>query len=44
MLLSGIHELYPLIWDLIPDDMGVNAFGVICNVMRLLNIREENEA
>lgn len=44
MLLSGIKELYPIIWELIPDNMGANAFAVICNVQRLLNIRTEDEA
>lgn len=36
MLLSGIEELYPTIWELIPEDMGVFAFSVICDLVELL--------
>lgn len=38
MLLSGIKELFPDVWELIPDDMGMFAFSVICDTLRLLNI------
>ena len=43
MLLSGIKELYPLIWDLIPDNMGAYTFAVLSNVIRLLNVKEKGE-
>ena len=35
MFLSGIQELYPEVWDAIPDDLGVFAFGNICSVLIL---------
>lgn len=38
MLLSGIKALYPQVWDAIPDDMGVFAFSVICNLLMLLGV------
>ena len=40
MLLSGIKELYPIIWDLIPENMGVFAFSVICDLVKLLGYYE----
>jgi hypothetical protein len=42
MLLSGIKELFPDVWELIPDDMGMFAFSVICDTLRLLNIYSTN--
>ena len=38
MLLTGIKALYPNIYDLIPDNMGWNAWGCICSVLTLLGI------
>ena len=38
MLLSGIQELYPEVWDAIPDDLGVFAFGNICSVLTLCGV------
>lgn len=38
MLLTGIQELYPAVWDAIPDDMGIYAWSVICNTLILLNV------
>ncbi len=38
MLLSGINELYPKVYSLIPHDMGVNAFACICNTLILLGV------
>lgn len=33
MLLSGIKELWPAVWDAIPDHMGVHAFaGILCTL------------
>lgn len=39
MLLSGIKELFPDVWELIPEDMGMFAFSVICDVLNLLNVK-----
>lgn len=36
MILTGIKELYPTIWELIPDDMGVFAFAVLSDLLELL--------
>ncbi len=41
MLLSGINKLYPKVYDAIPDDMGINAFGIICAVLVLLDVNFE---
>lgn len=38
MLLSGIKELYPKVYDAIPEDMGRFAFADICYVLNLLNV------
>ncbi len=38
MFLTGIHELRPTVWDAIPDDMGVFAFGCICAVLILCGV------
>ena len=38
MLLSGIRELWPKVYDAIPDDMGVFAFSNICNLLILLGV------
>lgn len=38
MILSGIKELYPKVWDLIPDNMGSHAFSCICNTLILLGV------
>lgn len=38
MLLTGIKKLYPEVWDAIPEEMGYNAFGCICNVLILCGI------
>lgn len=39
LLLSGIHKLYPTVWEAIPDDMGVFSWNSICTVCTLLNIK-----
>ena len=44
LLLSGIKELSPAIWKLIPDNMGKNgvtAFACLCDVLALLNVTED---
>ena len=40
MILTGIKELYPEIWDMIPDKMGVFAFSVLCEVLNLLGYED----
>lgn len=41
MLLTGIKALYPDVYDAIPDNMGHFAFRCICEVLELLQIKEE---
>ena len=41
MLLTGIKELYPTIWNLIPDNMGIFSFNCLSIVLNLLNITPE---
>lgn len=38
MLLTGLHELYPNIYELIPNDMGAKAWVCICNLLILLGV------
>lgn len=38
MLLTGIHALYPTVWDAIPVDMGCFAWTCITSVLELLGI------
>ena len=38
MLLSGIQALRPNVWEAIPDDMGVCAWGCICSVLILCGV------
>lgn len=38
MLLSGVHELYPEVWDAIPEHMGVNCFNTITLLLVCLGI------
>ena len=39
MFLTGVRDLYPTVWDAIPDDMGVFAFDCICSLLILLGVR-----
>ena len=39
MLLSGVRDLYPEVWEAIPEDMGVFAWNCICNLLILLGVR-----
>lgn len=41
MLLTGIHELWPEVWEAIPDNMGVFAWNGICTTLALLNVSAE---
>lgn len=43
MLLSGINALYPEVYEAIPDDMGLFAWGCICRVITLLGIQTEEQ-
>lgn len=38
MILTGIKELYPKVYDTIPNDMGVHAFVCICSTLLLLGV------
>lgn len=38
MLLTGIKKLYPEVWDIIPENMGINAWNTICNLLILLGV------
>lgn len=38
MLLSGVKVLRPVIWEMIPENMGHNAWLHICNLLVLLGI------
>ena len=38
MLLSGVRKLWPVVWDAIPEQMGVHAFTTICNLLILLGV------
>jgi len=38
MLLTGIRKLYPKVWEKIPEDMGIYAWSLICNVLLLLGV------
>lgn len=38
MLLTGIQELYPFVWEAIPNDMGSFAFSLICDVLILCGV------
>lgn len=38
MLLSGIKRACPEVYDVIPDDMGHNAWGCICATLALMGV------
>lgn len=40
MILTGIQKLYPEIWEMIPENMGVFAFGVLCEILNLLGYED----
>lgn len=44
MLLSGINDLYPEVYEAIPDDMGSHAWSCICRVLWLLGVYAEEES
>lgn len=41
MLLTGIKELWPEVWEAIPDDMGMFAWNCLCNTIKLLGVEPE---
>lgn len=38
MLLTGINRLYPNVWEAIPDDMGIQAWGCLTAVLILCGV------
>ncbi len=38
MLLSGIRNLYPKVWEVIPDSMGEKSWLLICDVLILCGV------
>lgn len=38
MLLTGIRELWPNVWDAIPEDMGIRPFECIISVLILCGV------
>ena len=38
MLLSGLRELYPKVWEVIPEDMGCFAWDGICSTLILCGV------
>ena len=43
MLLSGLKKLRPTVWDIIPDNMGTQAWGCICSTLILCGIDTSDE-
>ena len=43
LLLSGIKELYPEIYEVIPEKMGKNAFCDIIRLLQLLGVEFDGE-
>ena len=39
MLLTGLKELYPEVWEAIPENMGLLAWIGICETLYLLDIK-----
>lgn len=42
MLLTGIRHYWPHVWEAIPNDMGINAWGCICDTMFLCGVQQKN--
>lgn len=38
MFLSGVRKLYPTVWDVIPNDMGIRAFEAILSTLILCGV------
>lgn len=43
MLLTGIHALFPEVYDAIPDDMGLFAWGALCITLRACGVTPDEE-
>lgn len=43
MLLTGIKELWPNVWDAIPNDMGVYAWISLCATLTLCGVDTSEE-
>jgi len=43
MLLTGIKQLFPQVWDAIPNDMGACAFVALLNVLILCGVDTSEE-
>lgn len=41
MFLTGIKELWPEVWEAIPDNMGMFAWSCLCNTLILLGVEPE---
>ena len=41
MFLTGIKELWPEVWEAIPDDMGHFAWSCLCITIKLLGVAQE---
>lgn len=41
MLLTGIKELWPEVWNAIPDDMGMFAWRCLCDTITILGVIPE---
>lgn len=41
MLLTGIKELWPAVWDAIPDNMGHHSFICLCITLTLLGVEQD---
>lgn len=42
MLLTGIHELWPEVWEAIPDEMGPRSFVTLVGLLRVLGVDTRN--
>lgn len=38
MLLTGIRRLWPTVYDVIPEDMGIHAWACICSTLILCGV------
>ena len=43
MLLTGIRELWPDVWEAIPDDMGCFAWACLCQTLTLCGVQPDAE-
>lgn len=43
MLLTGIKALFPRVYDAIPDNMGSQAFGCLCDTLVLLGVHGDED-